>query len=53
MHNLLTQLLCMQAYKHPTANAFVLDSVAKRHRNLLALLKLTKLPNPVFRLVKI
>ena len=53
MHNLLTQLLCMQAYKHPTTNAFVLDSVAKRHRNLLALLKLTKLPNPVFRLVNL
>ena len=49
MRKLITQLQCMQAYKHRTTNAFVLGTVAKRHRDLLALLGITKLPKTVFR----
>ena len=48
MRKLITQLQCMQAYKHRTTNAFVLGTVAKRHRDLLALLGDNKTPEDCF-----
>ena len=53
MRKLITQLQFMQAYKHRTTNAFVLGTDAKRHRDMLALLGITKLPKTVCRLVRI
>ena len=49
MRKLITQLYWIEKIIHGTSNAFVLGTVAKRHRDLLALLGITKLPKTVCR----
>lgn len=49
MRKLFCQLQSVQARKHRTTNTFILGAVARRHRNLLALLGIEKLPNHLDR----
>ena len=44
LRKLLCQLRSVQARKHRTTDAFIIGAVAKRHRDLLELLQIEKLP---------
>ena len=49
LRKLLGQLRSVQARKHRTTDAFIVGAVAKRHRDLLDLLGIEKLPGYLYR----